>query len=460
MIEKILSLRPDRAALGRHLGAYINQAHAQDQQLALLLVRIQRGGELIALYGHRNVETLIEEIALRLHGICRDEDRLIRTGDFEIALVLRDMQNEGHALLAASKVLRTLSLPFEFDDIVIAPAVRIGIATFPDHAGKPESLVQLAESALTDAESSKQPYCMYTDDTFSDITSQWEMENELNAALHNGEFEIHYQPKINLRSRLPAGAEALLRWNSPKRGTVPPDVFIPIATRSGLLKDITWATLNMALEHAAGWPTRFGPLALAVNISPVLLEDDSLVDRVADAIALWDAKPNRLILEITESAVMAHPEASFETIRALRAKGASVAIDDFGTGYSSLANFRSIPATELKIDRGFVANMFDSKADASIVATIIGLGKTFGLNVAAEGAESLATLNMLASMDCDYAQGYCISQPLPGPLFMQFVKEYVPPAEWSLPKTPKPEHRSRTPSRHEPHFRDPAGKHH
>ena len=448
MIEKILSLRPNRAALSRYLDAYINQAHEREQQLALMLVRVQRGGELIALYGHRNTETLMEEIALRLHGVCRAEDRLIRTGDFEIAFILREVLNDGHALLAASKVLRTLSTPFEFDDIVITPTVRIGIATFPDHAGKPETLVQTAESALANAESSKQPFCMYTDNAFDDIASQWELENELVAALHNGEFEIHYQPKINLRSRLPAGAEALLRWRSPKRGMVPPDVFIPIATRSGLLKDITWATLNMALEHAAGWPTRFGPLTLAVNISPALLDDSSLVDRVADAIALWDTKPNRLILEITESAVMSRPEASFATIRALRAKGASVAIDDFGTGYSSLSNFRSIPATELKIDRSFVANMCDSKPDASIVDIIIGLGKTFGLNVAAEGAESMATLNMLASMDCDYAQGYCISHPLPGPSFLEFLNSYVPPAEWSRSTSAKPG--ARTPRSYRP----------
>ena len=437
MMDQILSLRPNRTALTRYLGTYIDQAHAEEKQIALLVLRIQRGNELIALYGHRNIETLIEEVIMRLRGICREQDRLMRTGDFEVALVLREVLNEGHAVLAAGKIQRTLTTPFEFDDVVVAPTICIGVATFPDDAGKPESLLQLAESALADAETNKQPYSIYTDNALSDIASVWELENELDEALHNGEFEIHYQPKINLRSRLLAGAEALLRWRSPKRGLVPPDVFIPIATRSGRLKAITWATLNMALEHAAGWPTRFGPLTLAVNISPALLEDDTLVDRIADAVALWETKPNRLILEITESAVMSHPEASFETIRALRAKGVSVAIDDFGTGYSSLANFRNIPATELKIDRTFVTNMLENKADASIVGTIIGLGKAFGLNVAAEGTESMAVLNMLASMGCDYAQGYCISKPLPGPLFMQFAKEYVPPAEWSLAKTGK-----------------------
>jgi EAL domain-containing protein (putative c-di-GMP-specific phosphodiesterase class I) len=337
-------------------------------------------------------------------------------------------------MLAASKILRTLNAPFELEDIVILPSVRIGIAMFPDHARHAESLVQFAESALADAEANNAPYSVYTDRALHDIADVWELENELDSALQNGEFEVHFQPKLDLHTRLLAGAEALVRWRSPKRGFVPPDLFIPLATRTGQLKPLTWSILNMALQHAAGWPTRFGPLTVAVNISPSLLDDDSLVSRVADAMAIWGTGPGRLTLEITESAVMRDPQASFDTIRTLHANGVAVSIDDFGTGYSSLANFRNIPATELKIDKGFVINMADSPADANIVRTIIGLAQAFHMRVAAEGVESVTAMNMLTAMGSDYAQGYYISQPLPAHVFTQFVNEFLPPLEWPIRK--------------------------
>ena len=437
MADHILSLRPSRASLSRHLETYINYAHEHDQAVALLLLRVQRGPELLAVHGYRNVERFMEELALRLGGVCRNLDRVIRTAEFEVALVLREVLNDGHSQLAAAKALRALAVPFEMDGNELSPVARIGIAMFPEHSGNAESLMQVAEFALTDAEANKQPYRLYTETALNDLTDVYDLEKELDAALHQGEFEIHYQPKLNLRSHFPVGAEALLRWRSPKRGLLPPDAFLPVATRSGQLKDITWATLNIALEQAAQWPMRFGPLSLAVNLSPTLLDDESMVSHFVDAIALWGSKPHRLIVEVTESAVMSHPQASFETLRALRAKGMGVAIDDFGTGYSSLANFRNIPATELKVDKSFVLNMLSDKADASIVATIIGLGKAFELKVTAEGAESLATVDQLAHMGCDFVQGYSISPPLPNPAFMQFIQDYVPMDDWtSEPQAP------------------------
>ena len=438
MTDHILSLRPSRAALGRYLDTYVNYAHERGESVALLVVRVQRGPELLALHGHRCIEAFMEEVALRLDGVCRNLDRIIRTSEFEMALVLREVLNHGHAQLAATKISRALESPFECSGNDISPVVRIGIAIFPDHAGSSDSLMQAADSALTDAEASKQPYRLYTETVINGIADVFDLEKELDAALHHGEFEIHYQPKINLRSHLPVGAEALLRWRSPKRGLLPPDTFLPIATHSGRLKDITWATLNIALEQAAQWSMRFGHLSLAVNLSPMLLDDESTVSRFVDAVALWGSKPHRLIVEVTESAVMSHPEASFGALRALRAKGISVAIDDFGTGYSSLANFRNIPATELKVDKSFVTNMLVNKADASIVDTIIGLGDAFELKVTAEGAETLGTVRRLASMGCDYVQGYAISPPLPAADFMQFIEEYEPMNEWLAPEADPP----------------------
>jgi diguanylate cyclase (GGDEF)-like protein len=427
MSDKILSLHPNRPSLIRHLESYRVRASGSGKPLGLLVVQVKRAQEFGVLFGFRSIEELMQQLGERLAGASRSEDRIMRTGEYEYALILPELMNEGHAMLAANKLLRSLTTPFEIDSQIISVGARMGIALFPDHADESETLLRYAELAVADAAQSDVPYKLYVPSAPDELAGSWDIESELDAALDNGELEIFYQAKINLRGGLLAGAEALLRWRSPKRGLVPPNAFIPVATRSGQIGELTWSALNMSLQHAAAWPTRFGPLSLSVNIAPTLLEDPTLVSRVADAMGLWGAKPNRLILEITETAVMSNPELSFETIRGLKNKGVLVSIDDFGTGYSSLANFKSIPASELKIDKSFVVNMLENKADANIVRTVIGLAQAFDLQVAAEGVENLEILRTLTKLQCNYAQGYYISQPLPAAAFAQFINEYVPP---------------------------------
>ncbi len=427
MSDKILSLRPNRPSLIRYLDSYMRRARTSGRQLALLIIQVKRGQEFGALFGYRSIEQLMEQLAERLADICRDRDRIMRIGDHEYALILPDILNTGHCILAANKILRALSAPFQVENRIVSMGANMGLAVFPEHAAQPDTLLQHAELALSDAIRSDAPYLMYKEDTQENLAGTWNMESELGTALDNCELEIFYQPKINLRGGLLAGAEALLRWRSPTRGIVPPNIFIPIATHTGQIRELTWSAINMALQHAATWPTRFGPLSLAINIAPSLLEDETLVRRVADAMGIWSAKPNRLILEITEAAMMDNIDVSFETIRELKNRGVMVSIDDFGTGYSSLANFKNIPASELKIDKSFVMNMLTSKADANIVRAIINLAKSFDLQVAAEGAESMEILRALAALQCNYAQGYYISQPIPANAFAQFISEYVPP---------------------------------
>jgi len=427
MSDKILSLRSNRPALMRHLDSYIRRVQTSGKQMALLVVQVKRGQEFGALFGDHSIEQLMEQMAGRLAEVCRDRDRIMRIGDHAYALIMPEVMNEGHTILAANKILRALSIPFDVDTHVVSMGANMGIALFREQAGQPDTLLQHAELALSDAIRSGVPYSVYTDDTREKLAGTWNLESELDMALDNGELEIFYQPKINLRGGLLAGAEALLRWRSPTRGIVPPNIFIPIATRTGQIKELTWSAINMALQHAATWPTRFGPLSLAINIAPSLLEDETLVRRVADAMGLWSAKPNRLILEITEAAMMDNPDISFETVRELKNRGVMVSIDDFGTGYSSLANFKNIPASELKIDKSFVMNMLTSKADANIVRAIISLAQAFELQVAAEGVESMEILRTLTALQCNYAQGYYISKPIPANEFVQFINEYVPP---------------------------------
>lgn len=425
MDENLVSLKPNRPILGRYLETYIEQAHKEGHQLALLLIQIQRGQELTALLGYRAIDYMLEESAARITSACRKEDRIIRIGDLEFAMLLPDILNDGHAMLAANKVIGRLAQPYSLEAGTYSVESRIGIAMFPEHGAKADSLVQYAESALADAKASGAPYAVYTDRAMGRIEEAWDIESEIEAGLHEGEFEVYYQPKIDLRNRMLCGAEALVRWRNRKRGLVSPNEFIPVAAKTGQLKSLTWSVLNMALGHLAAWPTELGHLSVSVNIAPELLEDE-LVTRVTDAMGIWGTKPDTLILELTESGVMSQPEQGFDILRHLRQKGVGVSIDDFGTGYSSLANFRHMPATELKIDKSFVTDMLVNELDFRIVRSIIALAKSFELTVAAEGAENLSTLGKLANSGCDYAQGYCISPPMPADIFSEFIAGYTP----------------------------------
>lgn len=423
--EKIVSLQPDRPLLIRHLGDYLGGVQGP---LALLVVQIRRGREFGTLFGFRKLEDVVQQIAERLGRACRHSDRILRIGEYEYALILPGLINEGHAVLAANKVLRTLAEPLVIDKQRVSMGACIGVALCPDHAKLAEPLLHCAELARADAERRGQPFTIYNESASAELASHWGIENELDQALEGGELETFYQAKISLPDGQLAGAETLVRWRSPTRGLVPPDKFIPVATQSGQISALTWSVLNMALQQASDWPTRFGPLPVSVNIAPALLDDPTLVSRVADAMNVWGVRSNRLILEVTESGIMRDPEQSFETLRRLTGTGALISIDDFGTGYSSLANFRNMPVSELKIDKGFVIDMLKNPGDEKIVRVIIDLARTFRLSVVAEGVESAGILKTLAGMQCDYAQGYYISKPLPADAFVKFIQDYRPPA--------------------------------
>lgn len=423
--DNIISLRPNRSLLLRYLETHVDQAHQAQEELAVLVIQVQRRAEIVALYSSRSIESLLEQLALRLAGICRRQDRIVRIADFEYAMYLPTILNDGHALLAANKIMLALAQPFTVEDRAFLAEVKIGIALFPDDAARPDNLLQYAESALEEARIGKLPYALYSGPRLDRLEEKWDMEGALESALHDGEFEVHYQPKINLHDRSLAGAEALVRWRHPGRGLVSPAAFVPVAARSGKLRPLTWSVLNMTLQHAAAWQKTQPGLSVAVNIDPSLLDND-LVARVSDSLALWGLPPGCLTLEITESGVMSQPDVGFAALKRLRDRGVRICIDDFGTGYSSLTNFRHIPAGELKIDRSFVVRLITDPFDMRIVRSVVALARTFELQVSAAGAESFSILGRLGVLGCDFAQGYCVSPPLPVEGFLALAEDYQP----------------------------------
>ena len=254
------------------------------------------------------------------------------------------------------------------------------------------------------------------------------LEHDLDNAVDRGEFELNYQPKVALKDLRPAGAEALLRWYSPRHGNVPPDLFVPLADQSGRIEGLTWFVLNAALRHLSEWPVRPRGLTVAINLTPSLLENDDLPQLIADAMGLWNTPAGSLTVEVTESALIRKPEQTFGVLKGIQDAGARIAIDDFGTGYSSFSHFKQIPANELKIDKSFVLNMCRESSDRKIVRTIIDLAHTFGLAVTAEGVENARTRDLLQSMDCDFVQGYLYSKALPQTEFVTWLQDYAPAA--------------------------------
>jgi len=252
---------------------------------------------------------------------------------------------------------------------------------------------------------------------------------ELRRALEEGELVLHYQPQVELASGQLRGVEALVRWNHPERGLVPPDEFIPLAEHTGLIKPLTLFVLNSALAQSQAWAQAGLELRVAVNLSGRHLLDLELPDEVARLLHAWNVEPDRLELEITESTLLAEPLRARSILTRLHAMGVKLAIDDFGTGYSSLGYLKRLPVDEVKIDKSFVMNMALDHNDAVIVRSTIDLAHNLGLGVIAEGVESEEIWQMLAAQGCDAAQGYHLSRPIPASELTSWIREWAPKLE-------------------------------
>jgi diguanylate cyclase (GGDEF)-like protein len=421
-----MNQRVDRLASRAGLLGDLDERFAEEAAangLAFLLIKIERFRRLNVIFGHELGDALLDEFMQRLEQVARDVDVVARMGDSEFAMILPNIRNQGHALLAMHKILSTMESPFILDGRPHRLSVKVGAALYPEHAGHALGLLQKAEKALMAAREGMQHYKVYEDETREERAYDWDLEGRLQYAQDNDELELYYQPKICLSSGALFGAEALIRWKTQDQGFVRPDIFIPIAEQSGQIHALTRWVLNTALRQSREWPDT-ETLKVAINLSASVLQDDSFIDAVQRALSIWDAPTQSLILEITESALIADFDSSLGMLERFKEFGIGISIDDFGTGYSSMSYFRNIPATELKVDRSFVAHMLDNAMDHRIVTTVIDLARSFGLEVVAEGVENRETMEALKELDCDIAQGYYLARPMPQDDFIQWLKDY------------------------------------
>ena len=402
----------------------ISYANEQRTKLALIVADIDGFAAINAAFGYDFGDQVLRHVAAQVRKVARPHDVAARIGDNRFALILPRVMNQGHVELAVQKLLRMLDLPYESGNARVKPTITIGASLCPLHSSHPEHLLRDAEACIQRARREGVDFMFPPERGADDVIAEdWDIEIDLADAVRRGEMAMHYQPKLRIADGRPVGAEALMRWTSRSRGLVSPNLFIPVAERTGQIKPLTIWALNTVLRQAQEWKHP-GELTVAVNVPPDMVAQHDLPDLVANALNLWGHEHVQLVLEITERSLVTTPAHSFKILGAVRALGVKVSIDDFGTGYSCLAYFKDIPADELKIDKSFVSGLLADRANAEITSLIVQLAHRFGLSVAAEGVEDAATLAALREQRCDVVQGHLFAPALKHEEFAQWLREH------------------------------------
>jgi PAS domain S-box-containing protein/diguanylate cyclase (GGDEF)-like protein len=409
----------NRALFHERLQQSVVNAHEQRRKLALVLLDIERFKTINDTLGRPAGDALLKELAARLSVIAVDVGRLGRIDADHFALMVPDVQSgEELARLIEQRVGEVFRPPFRIGDAELRVSARFGIAMFPGDGADADALFRNAEAALKNAKAKGERYLFYTQTMNERVAEKLSLENNLRQALDKGEFVLHYQPKVNLASGKLTSAEALIRWNDPRTGLVPPLRFIPILEETGLIHEVGRWALGKAIEDYLRWRAAgLAAVRIAVNVSPLQLRNRGFIAEIEQAISIDANAAAGLELEITESLIMEDVKHSIASLQAIRAIGVTIAIDDFGTGFSSLSYLSKLPVDTLKIDRSFVINMTAGPQGLALVSTIINLAHALNLKVVAEGVETEEQLSLLRLLNCDEMQGYLFSKPVPVEIF-------------------------------------------
>ncbi len=383
-------------------------------EVALVLIDLDRFKEINDTLGHHYGDRLLQLVGPRLTPGLRQGDVVVRLGGDEFAVLLPGVTDPSQAEEVAQRLHASLLDPFDVDGVALSVEASMGIALSGFHGDDATVLLQRADMAMYAAKRRIGGVRLFEADMDTHSPERLQLLGELRLALHRRELVLHFQPQVSLPSGRCVGFEALVRWQHPTRGMVPPDDFIALAEGTGLIEPLTRYVLALALEQCALWRAAgHDDLPVAVNVSARNLLESDLVEVVRDLLRTSGVPASCLVLEVTESAVMADPDKATEVLTRLHALGVAVALDDFGAGYTSLAQLRTLPLRELKIDRQFVTDMATRSDDEMIVRSIVELGPNLGLKLVAEGVEDAASAERLMQSGCESAQGYHFARPIP-----------------------------------------------
>jgi diguanylate cyclase (GGDEF)-like protein len=407
----------NRHSFEQRLSAALGEAGSS--QIAVLFLDLDRFKEVNDTEGHAAGDRLLVQIARRLEQCTREGDTLARTAGDEFALLRRRGASEPEIIELAKYLIEHVSGSFDLGGKLVRVGMSVGIA-FSTPQQSSGDILKSADIALFAAKKAgRATYRVFHSSMEEQLRSRQHLKRSLASALDRGEFEVFYQPTIELETNRVAGFEALLRWNHPSRGLVSPAEFIPIAEETGIIGPLGRWTLGQACQEAARWPNS---IRVAVNLSSCEFRDSLLLENVADALAASRLAPERLELEITESVLLHESQENLRTLAGLRDLGVSIALDDFGTGYSSLNYLTMFPFTKIKIDRSFVMRL-EQNASKAIVRSVVDLGQALNMTITAEGVETRQQLDLIQVIGCDQAQGYFISRPMPAQQIPEFLEQ-------------------------------------
>jgi diguanylate cyclase len=428
---------PNRLLLDDRIGQAIAQANRQTHEFAVVVLDLDRFKLINDSLGHRAGDELLCEVAARLKGAIRAVDSIARLGGDEFVIVFDGPVTRGDALEMGQRLLQVMQPATRLHGIDVHVSPSIGVALYPKDGASVDALLAHADAAMYHAkERGRNNVQCYAESMGTVTQERVKLESELHEALRSGQFELHYQPKVDTASGRINSAEALIRWRHPQRGLLLPAAFIPVADECGLLDAIGEWVLCEACRQGALWE-QHGPRALriAVNLAPSQFRLADLAGQIRRALATSGLNPGLLEIELTETAVMSDAEESVHILEAISRMGVLVSVDDFGTGYSSMSYLRRFPIDKLKIDRCFVEQMTARPEDASIVGAIISLAHSLRLKVIAEGVETPEQLQLLAALGCDQYQGFFFSPALLPAKFEELLRHDPQHAEDEVART-------------------------
>jgi len=417
-----LTQLPNRMLLQDRIEQAIEKAQRRQHKVAVMFLDLDGFKAVNDTYGHQLGDKLLAQVGRRVSELLRGQDTLARLGGDEFVAVLA-VDADDDAAVIAERIIAAVALPFQVEAAELQVSASLGIALYPADARNERDLMAHADAAMYHTkQTGRNGYTFFAPSMQISANRQLRLLQDLRKAIGQDELVLHYQPKFVASGTPAVGAEALLRWQHPQLGLLGPDVFIPIAERSGLILPIGQWVLERACHQLRQWHDAGQTgWTMAVNLSPLQFSAPDLVHTVRTTLERHGLQPQYLTLEITETTAMTHVEQSLEILNALNALGVRIAIDDFGTGYSSLLYLKRMPATELKIDRAFVRDLEDNPEDAAIVSSIVALGRSLQLQVVAEGVETAGQRDFLSNLGCDQLQGYHLGRPMPAEEFLARV---------------------------------------
>ena len=417
---------PNRAMFSQMLNAAIKVAERYDRKFSVMFVDLDRFKLINDTLGHAAGDILLKGVATQFRQCLRDSDVLARFGGDEFVILLHEVSDVAQVSAVARRLLSAAVTPIMIHGRECRVTASIGVAKFPDHGTDEQSLTKNADAAMYLAkEEGRSGFRFFSREIKTQSVERLMLETSLRRALERDEFVLHYQAKQDLATGEISGVEALLRWQHPDLGVLPPIQFISLAEESGLIVPIGRWVLDTACAQNMAWQEQgLPPMRVAVNLSPRQFTDPNLLENIRDALANSGMMPRLLDLEITESMMMQNADGAMRVLTAIKKLGAHLSIDDFGTGYSSMALIKQFPIDTIKVDRSFVRNLPADANDCAITNAVIALGKALDLTVVAEGVETKAQEQFLREQGCNEIQGYLFTKPLPGQEFVAFVREH------------------------------------